>query len=180
MACNGKHAPETASEQSRDTLASPTHYQGFTYLNDGRSAMLLDTTLSCKTGFAYDSAIAIDYMGREDGYTDVLDEEGRWISTVHQRKPLTKSHCDRYKKILGSPLTYQNGSQSACFEPHMAIVYYKAGIVVTQTAICLRCQRISSSAILGDGRRYSSINDTAASHLVELCKEIGFPPYGKD
>jgi hypothetical protein len=56
------------------------------YNDSIRVRMAIDTTLSYVDGFDYDSAIAVDYEGREDNLTNILNENGAWISTIKQFK----------------------------------------------------------------------------------------------
>ena len=178
IGCHTKpRVPETTNQEEHNP-PPPPHYTSIEYVDSGRAVMNIDITLSYIDAFTCDSAIAVDYEGMEDNKIDVLDENGRWLNSVRERKKLTQSQLNRYTAILGNPLTYKNGRNGMCFIPHLALVYYKKGRVQAQTAICLSCCHVASSVLLGDGSRYSSINDTAVNKFVELCKELGYPPYG--
>jgi hypothetical protein len=136
--------------------------------------MSIDTTLSYVDGFDYDSAVAVDYEGREDNLTNILNENGAWISSIKQFKKLSPAQVKKVQAVIGTATTYEHPENAACFEPHLGIAYFKYGEVKAQTAICLSCLGIESSAMLGNFTKYSSINTEAAEQLSTVCSELGF------
>lgn len=170
--CHSHSSPATAQ-----TPAAPRQaeiYTSISYTDSIRVKMAIDTTLSYIDGFDYDSAVAVDYEGREDNLTDILNNNGAWISTIKQFKKLSPAQVKKVQTIIGSAATYEHPQNAACFVPHLGIAYFKYGEVKAQTAICLSCLGIESTAMLGNFTKYSSINTEAADQLGSICTELGF------
>jgi hypothetical protein len=127
------------------------------------------------TNFKTDSVLAVDYEGYNDdrGFAP-LNEVGNWISTISRIKKLSNKQIEMIQSVLGNPATFQKPIFAFCFEPRLGLIYFKDGKVIAQSAICLQCGRLESSAELGNGEYYTEFNKDALSELETLCLALGF------
>ena len=168
------HNPSTKTAGDTTPKPSAAIYTAIGYTDSIQVKMALDTTLSYKDGMDYDSIIAVDYEGREDNLTDILDRNGDWINTIKQFKRLSPAQCKKIQSIIASSSTYDNANNYSCFVPHLGLAYFQYGEVKAHTAICLSCMGIESTATLGNYTKFSQINTTAADQIATLCEELGF------
>lgn len=136
----------------------------------------IDTSLSHqKNGFPCDSVIAIDYNGAFGEHTyEPLNKKGQWINTIKNRRKLTNKQVEFIHSVFGDPKTFKNPMMVACYEPRLGFVFYKHSKVIAQSAVCLGCAGIESSATLGSGDHYASFNEKAEDMLTTLYKELKF------
>lgn len=125
--------------------------------------------------FLCDSAIAIDYTGFSGEHTFMpLNDNGQWISTIKKSEKLTNQQLQLVQSVLGNKKSFDNPMMVSCFEPRLGIVYFKDSKVIAQSAICLGCARLKSTAKLGDGENYSSFSELTSRQLEKLCSELQF------
>lgn len=144
--------------------------------DSAKVTMAIDTNLShANGGFGCDSAIIFHYNGAFGEHTFmVLNDKGQWINTIQERKKLTSDQVRLVHSVFGNPSTFKHPLIIGCFEPRIAIVYFKGGKVIAQSDICLGCCRIKSTARLGNKEYYSSMNRTGRAKLDKLYEEVGF------
>jgi hypothetical protein len=140
--------------------------------------MAIDTNLSHSNGgFSCDSAVIFHYIGFFGEHTYmVLNDKGQWINTIQAHKKLTTAQVNFVHSVFGSRSTFKHPMIVSCFEPRIAIVYFKSGKVIAQSDICLSCCRIQSTARLGNKEYYDSINENARTKLARLYDDVGFKP----
>ncbi len=144
------------------------------WLESGKVTIAIDSNLSHrKNTFSCDSMIIINYNGAfgEDTYMPINDK-GQWISTVKKTKRLSAEEIIFIQKIFGSKSSFTNPKMVFCFEPRIGIVYYKNNIVIAQSAICLGCCRMISTAKLGNGENYASYNELTSKKLISFYDKL--------
>lgn len=62
----------------------------------------------------------------------------------------------------------------ACYEPRLALVYFKNNKVIAQTQICLTCAGLNSTVELGNRREDGLFNQNATDSMDNLRKELNF------
>lgn len=146
------------------------------WLDSAKVNYNIDTSLShIGAGFSFDSAITVEYTGYwvEDIFLPINDK-GQWISNITKRKKLTLSQLDLIHSIFGSRKAFNNPQVIPCYEPRHGIIYFKDNKVICQSAICIDCARLQSTAKLGDGTNYSSFNQKTQKQLEQLCIDLEF------
>ena len=146
------------------------------YTDSNKLNLQIDSTLTQKEiAFSSDSAVAFDYIGfeRENSFP-VLNKKGQWINTIKQSKKLSDEQFKLIYSVFENKNSFQNTLIIGCYEPRLGIVYFKNGTVIGQSAICIDCARLESSARLGNGENYSSFNKRALRQLEKICKQLKF------
>jgi hypothetical protein len=181
LGCNSKK--ENTKASSKDTIelvktimTEPFFNYTISWLDSGKVMLNIDSLLTYKDkAFNCDSAIAVDYIGHQgEQTTSPLNNKGQWISTIQKRVKLTNYQIDSLNSIIGDKKSYFNSMQVSCYFPQLGIIYFKRGKVIGQSAICLSCARLESTAKLGSGENYSSFNRIALRRFEKICSELNF------
>ena len=146
------------------------------WLDSPKAILAIDTLLSHRqNAFKCDSAIIIDYSGSfgEHSYLP-LNDKGQWINTIKKRKKLSVDELQFIQQIFGDKSTFKNPLIIGCYEPGLGIIYFKDNKVIGQSAICIGCARIESTATLGSGDNYASFNEKAKQKLRQFYKNLKF------
>ena len=136
----------------------------------------------------YDKVIAYEFQGEGARMiTYCLENEPRRISKTLE---LTESQLDPLLRILTSDSSYGNIT-AACFDPHLAIVYYRNEDILATIDICLDCNYLSSSIEIPATKSKSIKVDEEFSYpargfskatrnaIRKFCTDIGFTKYLK-
>ncbi|MGC4039361.1 MAG: hypothetical protein QM710_00805 [Flavobacterium sp.] len=95
----------------------------------------------------FDKVIAYDYEGSEEPFPSVF-KNGEFIPIIEKQQALTEKQADfLIDKILTSNDTYGEAT-AACFNPHLAFVFYKNSKKVFEVDICLGCNSLISSVAI--------------------------------
>lgn len=101
--------------------------------------------LSQRTAFdtlIYDKVKAYEFDGSHERLiTYCLKKEK---SRINKDKLLSKELIKEFEKIITSKGSY-GAYTAACFEPHLAIVYYNDNQIVEVVDVCLSCNYLKSS-----------------------------------
>jgi hypothetical protein len=146
------------------------------WLDSSYVILAIDTFLSHRqNAFKCDSAIMVDYNGGfgEHSYLP-LNEKGQWINTIKRRKKLSVNELQFIKQIFGNKSTFKDPLIIGCYEPGLGIIYFKDNKVIAQSAICIGCARIQSTATLGSGDSYASFNEKTKQKLVQFYSSLKF------
>ena len=163
------------SETANDTANKIRNWSDFKpdWLDSGKVNLNIDTSLVHNNVFKCDSAILVDYNGSfgEHSYQP-LNDKGQWISTLKSKKALSFEQIQMIQTICGSKKTFENASIIGCYEPRIGIIYFKDRKVICISAICLDCARVESTALLGSGDHYSSINVNAVNIINKFHESL--------
>jgi len=180
ISCNDTTNKNNVAEP-KDTATRPVTDESLfgykiSWLDSSKIIYQVDTFLTHKgKGFLCDSVIAIDYTGFLGEHTYMpLNEKGQWINTIVKRKKLTDDQLQLIHSVFGDKKSFYNPMMVGCYEPRLGIVYFKDNKVIGQSAICLGCARLESTAKLGNGDNYSSFSEHTLRRLEQLCSELQF------
>ncbi len=136
----------------------------------------------------YDSVVIYDFdwRGESEEYFSIIDEKNELARTVKKSKILTEKESKNLSVVLGLKSSYGEGS-SACFLPHLGIVYYKNGNAAAHVTICMGCNILESSIEIPNqkqGKQESEEGDiyytqmgmskSLKKHLDKLLKKYSF------
>ncbi len=137
----------------------------------------------------YNKVIAYDYEGNEEAFGSIISKEGKFVPVVLKQKSLDKNQVEQIIRTLVDKKTYGEAS-AACFNPHMALVFYNDKKIVFKIDICFGCNYLISSGEIPamnhkkikfeDGHFYYAIGFTkrGKENIKVLAKQLGFL-YGK-
>ena len=173
---NGKIDNRIAIDDTQNSPPKKRKYFPITWIENDKVTLDIDSNLSYRRkAFNCDSVIAIDYVGFEKDHSFYpINENGMWISTILKTKKLTISQNNRFNKILGDYKTFENPRMVACYEPRLALIYFKNNKVIAQTQICLTCAGLNSTVELGSRRKDGLFNQNATDSMDNLRKELNF------
>jgi hypothetical protein len=142
----------------------------------------LDSTLSHQSaGFACDSALAIDYTGFEGEHIFLpLNHKGHWIRSIKQKKRLTSQQIKRIHAILGDSNSFKKPMHVMCYMPRLGLVFFRKDTVIAQSAICIGCAGLESSARLGSETFHDEVMHSNVFNLKtlrkweQICQELRF------
>ncbi len=144
------------------------------WLDSGKVALEIDTTLTHKKGaFKCDSVIILDYNGAFGEHTYLpLNDKGQWIATIKKTKRLSEDQLNFIQIIFGSKSSFKNPKMFFCYEPRIGLIYYRNNEVIAQSAICLSCCRMESTAKLGSGNNYASYNTETNEKIAKFYDQL--------
>ena len=154
-------------------------------------------TISVKNTFSkpfdkvdFDKVIAYDYLGSEEPDPSIFNEKGGFNNVVLKQKALSEKQVISIINTLSSKKTY-GAPTAACFNPHLAFVFYKNNKSVFVVDICLGCNYLTSTEeipamyqhVVNKGKEDEYYIDRGfskkgKSKLIALCKDLDFF-YGK-
>jgi len=93
----------------------------------------------------FDSVILYDYQpyGEDPSLFDSKGEIGKGVE-VNKRLKLDLGTAKQLNLKLGAKESYGQANAS-CFEPHLAIGYFKNGKIIQHIMVCIGCNVLSSS-----------------------------------
>ncbi len=133
----------------------------------------------------YDKIIAYDFAGSEEPYPSVIDEKGKFVPVVLGQQFVTQEQADKILSTLTSKSTYGEAT-AACFQPHLALVFYKDNMKINQINICLDCNYLISDITIpaethrklnaGTKNEYAITGFTKSGKkaIIDLCKQLNF------
>ena len=133
----------------------------------------------------YDKVIAYDYEGNEEPFGSITKNNGNFVPVVLKQKSLTQSQVEQIINVFTDKKTYGEKT-AACFNPHMAIVFYNGNTIVFKTDICLSCNymiatedipaMLHNKITFDDGSFYYSVGFTKSGKrkIKSLSKELNF------
>ncbi|MFL5728690.1 MAG: hypothetical protein ACJ75J_04310 [Cytophagaceae bacterium] len=93
----------------------------------------------------YDSVLIYDFDWRgKQEYFSIVDASDHLAPTVRKSAGLDRKQYAKLNKLLGEKSSFGQ-STAACFEPHLGVVYYKAGKPLAYMTICMACNRLEAS-----------------------------------
>ncbi|KAF2509227.1 hypothetical protein EYY60_12655 [Flavobacterium zhairuonense] len=144
------------------------------WLNDKIVNLKIDPALSYSENIKCDSVIGVNYIGFSgEHFFNPINEKGKYINTISQRKKLNQSQILRLNSIIGNKKTYKNPNIAGCYEPRLAFIYFKNNAVICQTQVCLSCYQLQSTAHFVDGVD-GNFNNQAQEKLTQLHDELSF------
>jgi hypothetical protein len=134
--------PEIVNSK-RDWKKYLTQKQILDYINSSPNINQSKTKLIPFKNLNYDKVIAYDYEGSEGTLGSIM-KNGNFVSVVTKQKALNQKQSDKIIALLTDKKTYGKRT-AACFNPHMAVVFFKGSKVVFKVDICLSCNYLISS-----------------------------------
>lgn len=180
VSCNNTTSknPVAAPKDTAARAVTDESFFGYkiSWLDSSKVTYQVDTFLTHKDkGFLCDSAVAIDYTGFLGEHTYMpLNDKGQWINTIEKRKKLTGAQIQLIHSVFGDKKSFGSPMMVSCYEPRLGIIYFKDNKVIGQSAICLGCARLESTAKLGNGDNYSSFSESTLRRLEKLCSDLQF------
>lgn len=174
--CINNSSKNSAPEQHHSIPDESASVYNIEWSDSSTVMYAVDTFLSHKgKAFVCDSAIAVDYIGFLGEHTYMpINEKGQWINTIEKTKKLSVEQLKLIHSALGNKKSFEHPMMISCYEPRIGIVYFKNNKVIGQSAICLGCVRLASTAKLGNGDHYSSFNAQTLRQLEKLCSDLQF------
>lgn len=126
-------------------------------------------------GVRYDRVLAYSFESNPEGSPPVIDSKGQPTKYVKKYMALAQSDIDYLDKILSSPKTYGEAPAS-CFEPALALVYFKNNKPVIQIDICFECNHLYSTVPI-KASRIKWVHDDNGKRIYPL---DGFSKKGGD
>jgi hypothetical protein len=180
VACNNPTNSNSINEL-KDSAAEPITDESFfdyniSWLDSSKVVYAVDTLFTHKgKAFLCDSAIAIEYTGFLGEHTYMpLNDKGQWINTIKKSKKLSAEQLQLIHSVFGDKKSFNNPMMVSCYEPRLEIVYFNDNRVIGQSAICLSCSRLESTAKLGNNDNYSSFSELTLTRLEKLCIDLQF------
>lgn len=155
------------------------------YIDGATTVTKSNTTALPFQNLKYNKVIAYDYEGNEEPFGSIISRDGHFVPVVLKQKSLNQKQVEQLIKILTDKKTYGEGT-AACFNPHMAVVFYDGRKIVFKADICLGCNYLIPSKEIpamhhqkitfDDGGFYYAVGftETGKKKIKELAKELGF------
>jgi hypothetical protein len=136
----------------------------------------------------YDKVVAYEFQG--EGGLDIETCLSEYPDRKNGEVELPDSIVQQIESILCSDSAYGQ-STSACFDPHLGIVYYLNEEVVAAVSICLECNYLESSVFIpsteqtmievSDNFSYPArgFSKETRKGIYDFCLSIGFEKYLK-
>ena len=133
----------------------------------------------------FNKVIAYDFDGDEEQYPSVINTKNKSFNPVVLRQmELNKEQIENLISLLTDSKTYGEGI-SACFRPHLGIVFYQDSELVYEVDVCLDCNYLNSTTEipaskakktkLEDGSDFDLIgfSKTGKMNIIDFCKPLG-------
>ncbi|HKX87059.1 MAG TPA: hypothetical protein VJL37_10310 [Flavobacterium sp.] len=185
-ACFSLHAQENELAQyKRDWRKYLQPKQLSEYIDSALTVTLCSTTSIPFKDLKYNKVIAYDYEGNEEPFGSITTQDGHFTPVVLKQRSLNQKQVAQLIKILTDKKTYGEGT-AACFNPHMAVVFYDGRKIVFKADICFGCNYLIPSEDIpamnhkkitfDDGGFYYFVGFTNSGKkkIKELAKELGF------
>ena len=133
----------------------------------------------------FNKVIAYDYDGSEEPYPSIFGSDRKFIPIIERQKALNISQAKEVIDLLTSTSTY-GGVTAACFNPHLAFVFYDDSKPVFNVDICLGCNYLIATEEIpamdikkinkGAKDEYSAIgfSKKGKSRIKKLGKQLEF------
>lgn len=152
--CNSttKKKDEQVVEEVKPPLP-PGNDKNISYLNvDTLQSLIKSTPTFTITGkfktpfdkLVFNKVMAYDFDGSEEPYPSIFEGNNKFIPIIEKQKALTKSQAKELIDLLTSTTTYGEAT-AACFNPHLAFVFYNNELPVLTVNICLDCNYLIAS-----------------------------------
>lgn len=122
----------------------------------------------------YDSIVAYDFEG--DGDVSIMNEMGELDKTAKNGVRLSRGQINLLIETVTDTTTYGR-MNSACFMPHMGIVFYSNGKIVSTINICFACNYLISDVVL-PARNYYTQTDGGDDYIMRIPR-FGFSLIGR-
>ncbi len=152
------------------------------------TAQTISTNKNLDTPFgtlSYDKIIAYDFEGSEEPYPSVLDKNLKFVPVILKQQALTQKQADKILSALTKKSTYGEAT-AACFNPHLALLFFKDDKFKNAINICLDCNYLISDVEIpaetqlkinkGKKNEYAitGFTKTGKKAIIDLCKELNF------
>ena len=118
-----------------------------------------------------DSIIAYNWNDKDGNSANVqhhiVDAYGKFDKRVGKNILLNASQKTDLKVLLSDSTNYE-GSNTTCFIPHIAFVYYKKNQIIGQSNLCFLCSGVKSVP-----KSTTALNEKGNKKLKNFCREIG-------
>ncbi|BDD05181.1 hypothetical protein [Aureibacter tunicatorum] len=140
----------------------------------------------------YTKVVAYEYKGGPDNLRQIekiltsnKEKEG-W--RIDNSVVLSKKQIKKFEKLFTSESSY-GSSTAACFDPHLAFVYFNEEKIVCVIDICLGCNYLQSSIkipLIEDKIREGyeeskqapiGFSKQARQEIIQFCKKMNFVKY---
>ena len=155
------------------------------YIDSAATITRSNTTLLPFKNLQYNKVIAYDYEGNEEPFGSITSKDGKFIPVVLKQKSLNQKQTEQLIRILTDQKTYGKGT-AACFNPHMAVVFYDGKKIVFKADICFGCNYLIPSKEIpamhhkkitfDDGTFYYAVGftETGKKKIKDLAKAFNF------
>lgn len=132
----------------------------------------------------YNKVVAYEFEGSEEPYPHII-HEGKLVPVITKQTALDQKQVDEITILLSNNDTY-GGAFASCFDPHLALIFYKDTLRVMVTDICLGCNYLLSSPTIpateshmmdaGTGQEYTAMgfSGRGKAHLKKFCDQLGY------
>jgi hypothetical protein len=100
-------------------------------------------------------------------YHHIVDAYGTFDSRIGKEITLNKSQKSNLKALLSDSTNFK-GSNSTCFIPHIAFVYYLESKIIGQSNLCFLCSGVKSIP-----KSTTALSDKGLIRLKHFCENIG-------
>ena len=134
----------------------------------------------------YDKVIAYEFNG--SGARMIKYCLKRDLKRISDSVAVSRKKIRKLEKVLSANKSY-GGTTATCFDPHLALVYYKNQQIVATVDICLDCNSLLPSfeipatkhkmIKIDDDYSYSAhgFSKSARKSIHQFCTKIGFTRY---
>lgn len=165
---------------------SPTDSSSYT-ANDQEEVTEENTTWDKKQYFDHLQAVSLDSLGQvitkadsvvaynwndRDGnpanvYHHIVDFYGQFSDRINQVITLNAGQQSTLSSILTDSSNFE-GSNSSCFIPHIAFVYYRQGKIIGQSNVCFFCAGVKSVP-----KSTTALSAAGVRVLRDFCGAVG-------
>lgn len=122
-----------------------------------------------------DSVVAYNWNGKDGNpanvYHHIVDAYGKFDDRIDKKTILNQTQKNRLKEILIDSINF-DGSNSQCFIPHIAFVYYHESIIIGQSNVCFLCEGVKSVP-----KSTKALSKTGNKKLKEFCIDLDLDIY---
>ena len=118
-----------------------------------------------------DSIIAYNWNANDKNpanvYSYIVDAYGKFDSRIEKKLVLNDIQKKSLIHLITDSMNYE-GSNSMCFIPHIAFVYYKKSKIIGQSNVCFLCSGIKSVP-----KSTTALNKRGNKKLKNFCRNLG-------
>ncbi len=124
--------------------------------------------------FSYDSVVAFDVELEMERYT-IVNDSAIVMQRCKKRSKLNEAQVTELHTALNGKSTY-GAAWAACFEPHLAFIYFKRGKVVAEIMVCFDCNYLRSSPDIkaASDANFPGFSALGKKRLGGLCNQFNF------
>lgn len=99
------------------------------YRNQTHYISMVEKSAEPFSNMIYNKVIAYDYEGNGEAFISITTKTGAYVPVVLKQQILNQNQVEKVVSFLTNKTTYGEGT-SACFNPHLAFVFYNNDEIV--------------------------------------------------